>query len=135
MEGISNLIFEFNDTQILCGMFQGSKKATPYGGARKLRLTLPPVCRVAVVKKGMSSLQGFHSSQFLVFRRAKFLRCQGFFELLFFATLIVFSSLLKSVFLRKYLLKSLTQKFTKTAPEINVNKRGLKISQISPRVV
>ena len=27
-------------------MFQGFKKATPYGGARKLRLTLPPVCRV-----------------------------------------------------------------------------------------
>ena len=27
-------------------MFQGFKKATPYGGARKLRLTFPPVCRV-----------------------------------------------------------------------------------------
>ena len=26
-------------------MFQGFKKATPYGGARKLRLTLPPVRR------------------------------------------------------------------------------------------
>ena len=25
-------------------MFQGFKKATPYGGARKLRLTPPPVC-------------------------------------------------------------------------------------------
>ena len=39
------MIFEFNDAQILFGMFQGFKKATPYGGARKLRLTLPPVCR------------------------------------------------------------------------------------------
>ena len=29
----------------------------------------------------------------------------------------------------------MTQKFAKTAPEINVNKRGLKISQISPRAV
>ena len=28
-------------------MFQGFKKATPYGGARKLRLTLPPVRRVS----------------------------------------------------------------------------------------
>ena len=26
-------------------MFQGFKKATPYGGARKLRLTQPPVRR------------------------------------------------------------------------------------------
>ena len=25
--------------------FKDSKKAIPYGGARKLRLTLPPVCR------------------------------------------------------------------------------------------
>ena len=40
------MIFEFNDAQILFGMFQGFKKATPYGGARKLRLTLPPVRRV-----------------------------------------------------------------------------------------
>ena len=45
MESISNLIFEFNDAQILFGMFQGFKKATPYGGARKLRLTHPPVRR------------------------------------------------------------------------------------------
>ena len=29
----------------------------------------------------------------------------------------------------------MTQKFAKTAPEINVNKRGLKISQISPKIV
>ena len=29
-------------------MFQGFKKATPYGGARKLRLTQPPVRRVSV---------------------------------------------------------------------------------------
>ena len=27
------------------GMFQGFKKATPYGGTKKLRLTLPPVRR------------------------------------------------------------------------------------------
>ena len=33
------------DDQILFGMFQGFKKATPYGGTRKLRLTLPPECR------------------------------------------------------------------------------------------
>ena len=45
MELISNLVFEFNDAQILFGMFQGFKKATPYGGARKLRLTPPPVRR------------------------------------------------------------------------------------------
>ena len=29
-------------------MFQGFKKATPYGGARNLRLTQPPVRRVSV---------------------------------------------------------------------------------------
>ena len=45
MDWISNMIFESNDSQILFGMFQGFKKATPYGGANKLRLTLPPVCR------------------------------------------------------------------------------------------
>ena len=45
MEWISNLIFECNDSQILFGIFQGFKKATPYGGARKLRVTLSPVCR------------------------------------------------------------------------------------------
>ena len=39
------MIFEFNDAQILFGMFEGFKKATPYGGAKKLRLTLPPVRR------------------------------------------------------------------------------------------
>ena len=38
------MIFEFNDPQILFGMFQGFKNTTPYGGTRKLRLTLPPVC-------------------------------------------------------------------------------------------
>ena len=50
MEWISNLIFEFNDAQILFGMFQEFKKATPYGGARKLRLTLPPAHRVRISK-------------------------------------------------------------------------------------
>ena len=40
------MIFEFNDAQILFGMFQGFKKVTPLGGAKKLRLTLPPVRRV-----------------------------------------------------------------------------------------
>ena len=39
------MVFEFNDAKVLFGMFQGFKKATPYEGARKLRLTLPPVCR------------------------------------------------------------------------------------------
>ena len=39
------MIFEFNDAQILFGMFQGFKKVTPLGGAKKLRLTLPPVRR------------------------------------------------------------------------------------------
>ena len=42
------MIFEFNDAQILFGMFQGFKKVTPLGGAKKLRLTLPPVRRVAI---------------------------------------------------------------------------------------
>ena len=37
-------IFEFNDNIGYFDMFQGFKKAIPYGGARKLRLTLPPVC-------------------------------------------------------------------------------------------
>ena len=46
LESISNLIFKFNDAQILFGMFQGFKKRTPHGGARKLRLNLPPVRRV-----------------------------------------------------------------------------------------
>ena len=50
MEWIANLIFEFNDDQILFGMFQRFKKATPYGGTRKLRLTLPPM-RCVVPKK------------------------------------------------------------------------------------
>ena len=45
MEWISNSIFEFKDAQILFGMFQRFKKAIPYGGAKKLRLTLPPVRR------------------------------------------------------------------------------------------
>ena len=40
------MIFEFNDAQILFGMFQGFKKVTPLGGAKKLRLTPPPVLRV-----------------------------------------------------------------------------------------
>ena len=39
------MIFEFNDAQILFAMFQGFKKVTPLGGAKKLRLTLPPVRR------------------------------------------------------------------------------------------
>ena len=39
------MIFEFSDSQILFGMCQEFQKATPYGGARKLRLNLPPVCR------------------------------------------------------------------------------------------
>ena len=56
MEWISNLIFELNDAQILFGMFQGFKKATPYGGAKKLRLTLPPVRRVEV-----SSIKDVHT--------------------------------------------------------------------------
>ena len=30
-------------------MFQGFKKATPYGGAKKLRLTLPPVRRATEI--------------------------------------------------------------------------------------
>ena len=38
-------IFEFNDNIGYFDMFQGFKKATPYGGARKLRLTQPPVRR------------------------------------------------------------------------------------------
>ena len=50
MEWFSNLIFEFNDAQILFGML-GFKKSTPYGGARKLRLTLPPVCREGLCNK------------------------------------------------------------------------------------
>ena len=41
MEWISNLIFEFNDAQILFGMVQGFKKTTPYGRAWKLRLSRP----------------------------------------------------------------------------------------------
>ena len=32
-------IFELNDAQVLFGMFQGFKKATPYGRARNLRLS------------------------------------------------------------------------------------------------
>ena len=32
-------------------MFQGFKKATPYGGARKLRLTLPTVRRATLRKR------------------------------------------------------------------------------------
>ena len=39
------MIFEFNDAQILFGMFQGFKKVTPLGGAKKFRLTLSPVRR------------------------------------------------------------------------------------------
>ena len=34
-------------------MFQGFQKATPYGGVRKLRLTLPPVRRVEIYEKGL----------------------------------------------------------------------------------
>ena len=37
----SKLIFEFNVDQGLFGMYQGFKKATPYGRAWKLRLTRP----------------------------------------------------------------------------------------------
>ena len=33
-------------------MFQGFKKATPYGGARKLRLTQPPVRSAHPLAKG-----------------------------------------------------------------------------------
>ena len=40
------LILEFNDNKGYFDMFQGFKKATPYGGTRKLRLTQPPVRRV-----------------------------------------------------------------------------------------
>ena len=43
------MIFEFNDAQILFGMFQGFKKVTPFGRAKKLRLTLPPVRRAKKV--------------------------------------------------------------------------------------
>ena len=43
MEQNSNLIFEFNDAQILFGMFQGFKKVTPYGCAWKLSLSHPSV--------------------------------------------------------------------------------------------
>ena len=45
-------ILEFNDNIGYFDMFQGFKKATPYGGARKLRLTLPPVRCVNVVQVG-----------------------------------------------------------------------------------
>ena len=41
MKWILNLIFEFNDAEILFGMFQGFKKAIPYGRAWKLRLSRP----------------------------------------------------------------------------------------------
>ena len=50
------MIFEFNDAQILFGMFQGIKKVTPLGGAKKLRLTLPPVRRVHSYVLGASSI-------------------------------------------------------------------------------
>ena len=49
------MIVEFNDAQILFGMFQGFKKATPYGGARKLRLTLPPVCHDSLLRNSFNS--------------------------------------------------------------------------------
>ena len=34
-------------------MFQGFKKATSYGGARKLRLIPPPVCNEHIFRKGL----------------------------------------------------------------------------------
>ena len=43
-------ILEFNDNIGYFDMFQGFKKATPYGGTRKLRLTLPPVHRAYITK-------------------------------------------------------------------------------------
>ena len=46
--GALKSIFEFNDNIGYFNMFQGFKKATPHGGARKLRLTLPPVHCVSV---------------------------------------------------------------------------------------
>ena len=52
------MIFEFNDAQILFGMFQGFKKVTPLGGAKKLRLTLPPVRRVYVFLDTFWSIRG-----------------------------------------------------------------------------
>ena len=45
------MIFEFNDAQILFGMFQGFKKVTLLGGAKKLRLTLPPVRHVDIMSR------------------------------------------------------------------------------------
>ena len=39
------MILEFNDNKGYLDMFQGFKKVAPYGGARKLRLTQPPVRR------------------------------------------------------------------------------------------
>ena len=44
-----NLIFEYNEAQILFGMFQGFKKITLYGGARKLRLILFPVRQICLL--------------------------------------------------------------------------------------
>ena len=49
-------ILEFNDNIGYFDMFQGFKKATSYGGARKLRLTQPPVCRVLLCKITIDTL-------------------------------------------------------------------------------
>ena len=50
------MIFEFNDAYVLFGMFQGFKKATPYGCAWKLRLS-PPSVRCVKVLGNYSSRQ------------------------------------------------------------------------------
>ena len=46
-------------------MFQGFKKATPYGGARKLRLTLPPVRRVRCDDDQNENIQTLNSLRIL----------------------------------------------------------------------